>query len=494
MKNTAKGGVIVELYYNDDDSNKVDYVVILNYSIAQIDDVSTKLTKAQKDDGATCKIKVDGSYYTSDKVTGFNAKTYVEDAYLLYVVNGNKIVASQVAEAVKGKVSAIKGDKATIDGTSYKVVNTKDVAISDEGTFYLNVADQIAATDTTSKSDKYAYIYNLKVDTNKVNSDGVQTTTYTAYYVTVDGTKASAVVDIDNVEAIETTGLKREAGVYYADTKVKVEKDKVIAFSINSDKELVYEAAKDTIATSKNTTAVIDKTHAQGTDSSTQFIFTWAKNSTQKVETKVGFKNVDIDASKTGYWTVTNSDGDILYVFVSGENATISSDAKLAVLLDNEANISENKDGDEVYTYAVAINGEETTLTFKDGDKLSDSKYVKGYVFAYTVDGDYAKVDATETGKINNTTAKTATKDYFTNQSDDQFNLADADAIYTITVEYKKSAKVDVYASTFVPAKNTGNIDTVTVSEGGKVDKGDYVTYTVDSNNLKVLFVYDFIG
>ena len=506
--NNAKGGVIVELYYSDDDVNQIDRVVVLNYSIAQIDDVSTKITKAQKDDGATCKIKVDGTYYTNDDVTGFNADTYVEDAYLLYVAKADKseILASQIAKELKGKATAVKGDDARIDGTYYTTVDGITVKVSDEGSFYLNIAGQIAATDTTSKSDKYIYIYNLKTDKDKINSEGVEATTYTAYYVTADGVKGSSVVDIDVVTKTETEGLKREAGVYYADTAVVVEKGKVIAYSINSDKELVYETAKDTIG-NVNTSDDISKSLAQGTDSNTQFIFTWADGSTQKVATKVGYKNVDIDASSTGYITVTNSDGDIVYVFVAGENATVSSDAKLAVLLNTKATVTENEDGDEIYTYDVAVDGEETTLSFKDGNKLSDSKYVKGYVFAYEMDGDYAKVDATESAKIKGAdlslTAKKATKDYFS-LSDAQYNLSDADAVYTITVEYKKSAKVDVDAKDFKPTEHYSDIDSVTVSEGVDIDgettvdgntvKGDYVTFTTDSDDLKVLFVYDFIG
>ena len=513
--NNAKGGVIVELYYSDEDVNQIDRVVVLNYSIAQIDDVSTKITKAQKDDGATCKIKVDGTYYTNDDVTGFNADTYVEDAYLLYVAKADKteILASQIAKELKGKATAVKGDDARIDGTYYTTVDGITVKVSDEGSFYLNIAGQIAATDTTSKSDKYAYIYNVKMDADKINSNGVKATTFTAYYVTADGTKGSAVIASEKNTA-GTAYVFEDTSVTLAEIKTENSTTTttlkytsgVIAYSINSDKELVYETAKDTIGNVNNLDD-ISKSLAQGTDSNTQFIFTWADGSTQKVATKVGYKNVDIDASSTGYITVTNSDGDIVYVFVAGENATVSSDAKLAVLLNTKATVTENEDGDEIYTYDVAVDGEETTLSFKDGNKLSDSKYVKGYVFAYEMDGDYAKVDATESAKIKGAdlskTAEKATKDYFS-IGKDQYNLSDADAVYTITVEYKKSAKVNVDAKDFDATKNYSAIDSVTVSEGVSIDgkttvdgtevKGDYVTFTTDGDDLKVLFVYDFIG
>ncbi len=502
MKNDAKGGVIVELYYNDDDSNKVNYVVILNYSITQIDDVSTKITKAQKEDGATCKIKVNGSYYTSDKVTGFNAKTYVEDAYLLYVVKSNEIIASQIAAEVTGAVSSTKGsDKATIGGTTYKYVSGVTIAVEDEGTFYLNVAGQIAATDTTSKSNDYIYVYNV---TNKTetNSDGIDDeTTYTAYYVTADGTKTSSVVkDADKLaKKLLGDNTKTASDMYTTTTsgKTTFTAQGVIAYSINSDKELVAENAKDaiddlSIASGKN----LDKNNAYGTDSDTKFVFTYKDGNKIKTSVATGYKNVKVDNTAKA-WTVTNSDDNIIFVFVdngTADNAYTSSEL-YAVLLDNTATVT--KDGDDtINTYAVAINGEETTLSFKADTTLSD--FDKGQVFTYKMGSKYAedasKTD-TATSKLAIAKAGDCTKNYVT-LDNTQYNLGGKETIYTVTVEYKKSAKVDVYASTFDPTASgmAGKIDTVTVSEGGKVDKDNYVAYGLDGSDLKVLFVYDFIG
>ena len=63
-----------------------------------------------------------------------------------------------------------------------------------------------------------------------------------------------------------------------------------------------------------------------------------------------------------------------------------------------------------------------------------------------------------------------------------------------MTVEYKKSANVNPDANGFNPASHIGDIDTVTVSEGGKADKDDYVMYGLDGGDLDVLFVFDYIG
>ena len=478
LVNAAKGGTTVELYYNDDDKDAVDCVTILNYSIGQIKDVSTKLTKDQKDDGATSKIKVEGKWYLDNDVVGFDSKTYVEDAYVLYILKSTtEMSASQIAEEITGKVTAIKGsDKATIDGTQYKYVkNAVTIDVDDEGSFYLNVAGQIAATDTDSKSDNYAFIYNLKKDTNKVNSDGVLADTVTAYYVTTDGTKASAVVDAD----VET--VSGEKTFYYADTKTEVESGVVIAFSINSDGELVLETEKDTIK--NNVTKTIDKTHAAGTDSDTQFIFAYADGSKFKTSTATGYKNVSVKDQQV--CTVTNKDGDYLYVFVGVKNGTLSSDVQYAVVTDGKA--SKTKDGkDTFYSYDAIINGEESTLTFKTS---TDPKLTKGAAYAFELDGKNVKDN--KVTPLNFAQVTAGTKNYV-EVGGTQYNLDDdVKAIYTVTLEYKTE---DAYKEATKGTTLTfADLDSVTVSEGADIDNESWVAYNVDGSDLDVLFVVDFV-
>ena len=478
LMNDAKGGTTVELYYNDDNKDVVDCVTILNYSIGQIKDVSTKLTKDQKDDGATSKIKVEGKWYLDNDVVGFDSKTYVEDAYVLYILKSTtEMSASQIAEEITGKVTAIKGsDKATVGGTQYKYVkNAVTIDVDDEGSFYLNVAGQIAAVDTDSKSDNYAFIYNLKKDTNKVNSDGVLADTITAYYVTTDGTKASAVVDAD----VETTSDGKT--FYYADTKTEVESGVVIAFSINSDGELVLETEKDTIK--NNVTKTIDKTHAAGTDSDTQFIFAYADGSKFKTSTAAGYKNVSVKGQQV--CTVTNKDGDYLYVFVGVKNGTLSSDVQYAVVTDGKA--SKTKDGkDTFYSYDAIINGEESTLTFKTS---TDPKLTKGAAYAFELDGKNVKDN--KVTPLNFAQVTAGTKNYV-EVGGTQYNLDDdVKAIYTVTLEYKTE---DAYKEATKGTTLTfADLDSVTVSEGADIDNKSWVAYNVDGSDLDVLFVVDFV-
>ena len=478
MVNDAKGGTTVELYYNDDDKDVVDLVTILNYSIEQIKDVSTKLTKDQKDDGATSKIKVGGKWFLDNDVVGFDSKTYVEDAYLLYIVKAGKaeMIASQIAEEITGKVTSTKGtDKATIGGTQYKYIAGLNIDVDDEGSFYLNVAGQIAEVDTTSNSDNYAFVYKIDKDTG-VNSDGVNATTYTAYYVAADGTKASADIATKEVD-----------GVYYFDgykengNKVAVPDDfnGVWAFSINGDKEFVRETPKDNINTEKMT---ISKSHAAGTDSDTQFIFAWADGNKVKTSTATGYKNASVN-DKTVY-TVTNDDGDYLYVFVGFKNGSLSSNVQYAVVTDGKA--SKTKDGDDaIYTYDVVINGEETTLSFKG----TDPQLTKGAAYAYELDGKNVKSGSLETLNFAKVTA--GTKNYV-EVGGTQYNLDDdVKAIYTVTLEYKTEAAYNEAIKT--ATLGLADLDSVSASEGADVDSKSWVAYKVDGSDLAVLYVVDFV-
>ena len=280
-----------------------------------------------------------------------------------------------------------------------------------------------------------------------------------------------------------------EKTFYYADTKTEVKSGVVIAFSINSDGELVLETEKDTI--NNNVTKTIDKTHAAGTDSDTQFIFAYADGSKFKTSTATGYKNVSVN--KQQVCTVTNKDGDYLYVFVGVKNGTLSSDVQYAVVTDGKA--SKTKDGDDTfYSYDVIINGEESTLTFKTS---TDPELTKGAAYAFELG---KNVKDNKVIPLNFAKVTAGTKNYV-EVGGTQYNLDDdVKAIYTVTLEYKTEAayKAAIGADADHPdgtatTLGLGNLNSVTVSEGADIDNKSWVAYKVDGSDLDVLFVVDFV-
>jgi len=509
-------GDTVEIYLNDDDNKVVDKFIVVRYAVGQIADVSTKLTNAQKDDGATCKIKIDeGFSYLSSDIEGFDAAKFIEDAYILYVDQNDggthKMIATAIPTTVEGKVTATKGSKAQIGGTYYE--NTvASVANGDEGTFYLGTANQIVAVDTTAaKSTDYAYVYNWTFE-SKANSDGVKDSIFTIYYVTVDGVKGSAVAKTEKGDANKyyiddggagKTGILLGTVVTDGDTTTYTPNEEAqalaVAFSINSDGKFVQKTAKDTIIRSAD--ASVNKTDpAVGTGvvatDDTKFIFVYVDGSSYKTKSATGYKNVTVASSVMN--SVVNTDGEAIYTFVA-ENNSYKSDTKLAVILDSEPTATTVSDKDYL-TFDVAIDGEATTLTFKkdDADALKKTigtgssavqAVVKGTVFAYKMDGKYAKVDDdldvvgmfADGLSVGPVEVKVKGTGYFGTETVPYVSTKDAE-LYTVTME-RDEAKDEI---------------TVTVSEGAKFVTGDdasRVIYTIDSGtDADVVFVYDFIG
>ena len=489
-------GVVLELFCDSENEDVVNSISALDYKLGEITDVSTKLTKAQKEDGATCKIQIDdGNYYTNDKVEGFDAKTYVEDAYILYIADGSKeILASMVAETVEGKVTAIKGEKAAIDGTYYKMTESvkSSVAYGDEGTFYLNAAGMIAKVDTnTTKSDNYAYIYSINTE-NKRNSEGIQTDVVTVYFVKADGTKGSAEVAID--VAVTGGGESATKKYYYEDTTTEVAIG-VVAYSIDSDGKFVKETEKDTIKWQGDSVS-FDKDKAKVgdvyADDETVYIFSdFSDSSKVTVKTATGYKNAKA-VSGTIVWTVAD-DGTALYVFVKAANVSQKSDATVAVLLDTTPVKTENDDKNAVWTYDVAIDGEETTISFETSKSATSTALTgkaKGFVFEFKMDGDYVDKDSVSSTDVTSGTVSKVTSSYVT-IGDKQYDLPET--VYTITFEYEDLTEAEAASFDASNADIAAKLDTVTVSEGGAL-KDAKVVYTLDSDdNFEVVFVLEYV-
>ena len=479
-KGQVEAGDVLEFYLNDNDV--VTRAVNTRYSIAKVTKVDTKVSKADKDDDVTAYITlktVDDKAITGAskiKSTDFVGFNYSKDDVILYVLDGSKVLASQAAKSVEGKVTATKGSKASIDGTYYDTV--KLPALKSEGTFYLNAADMIMEfSASVEKSGNYAYIY--KVDVKKgLNSEGIDGYTTTVYYVDQAGVKASAVVDA-TIDSSHPSNLV----AYYDSAKTKEVKEGVVSFKINSDKELELATEKDTIKNAAKLAAAVDKDNAviaKGINATGKTTFIFVEETATKVNVKVvdGYKNVKI-ATGVDVTAITDDDNYALYAFVAAKNGNVASTGYVAVLLDPKPVETEDDDNNTYYEYSVSINGEDTTVTTKDS-KIKDvlSKQGKGFVFFYNLEDGYVVDlnDETETGiVINRVQDVSAVTDDYVVIAGKQYNIGD-ETVYTITKDYKKDGKT---------------IDTVTVTAGGSYSKDNKVTFTTDDGDLDIVFIIE---
>ena len=453
-------GDVIEYYITD---GVLKTAAVTRYTLGKVTKVDTKVTKAEAKDDVTCKITVKTLDEASTLVNAFADTKFADFSYakgdvILFAKNStdDKVIASKLADSVEGKVTATKSGKAAIDGTYYDTLVA--LALDAEGTFYMNAAGQIIDKDAKiTKSSDYAYLYKIDSKTG-LNAEGINTTTVTAYYVDQTGAKASAVVDEDSVSAA-TEG-------------------KVVAYKINSDKELEVVAGEDTIETiatvgadgvDKDNAKIADGIFANGT---TKFVFAKEDGSKMKVSTVDGYKNVKI-AKDTKVIAVTDSKDYAVYAFVLGTNGNVEDTGYVAVMLDNVYEVTKDTDN-TYYTFSVAVDGKETTLTTKataQRDKLAALD--KGDVFTYDLESNYAANVAALTSAQDKQTVAAANSEYIMVGSK-QYNTGD-ETVYTITREF-----------------DGATVDTVSVSAGGSYSTDNKVSFTLTSGgDLKVTFIYD---
>ena len=202
---SLKAGDQVEVFENDD--GDVQTVAVIRYTLAQIDEIETKLSSTYTKQGATASITlkdlggtgIGNTYYDvydadSDKeLTGFSADSYKEDTVLAVAMKGDVILESYVASEVSGKITAVNsGSKAnvTLGGSKYSIHSDFDLG----GT---------AAT---------------KSNLTSLNLDDSTYTVYTdknGYVIGIDETEATKITDVYYVTGL-TKGTNLYAGTYYA--------------------------------------------------------------------------------------------------------------------------------------------------------------------------------------------------------------------------------------------------------------------------------------
>ena len=198
----AKYGTVVELFCNDEDNgNLVTSVVAYYYTVDKIVGVDDDVTKADAKKDVTCYVDFDvaGEYNDID-VVGFDAATYVKDAYVALIVNeAGEIIDSFIPEVAEGSLTTVKGnDYVTMDGTKYYAVAALGMDFSGLKTgadnsykLFLDANGNIIGTKVVDEAaadiDEVYYVaLTWNEDANKYNESGKKA--YFAQLVAMDGT------------------------------------------------------------------------------------------------------------------------------------------------------------------------------------------------------------------------------------------------------------------------------------------------------------------
>ena len=372
LKAGARPGYGDVVYYYANGKNFDAYVV--DYELYKVEGISTKVTKQDKEDGIASYITLTGSIVVADK--DFADFDYAKNDYILAVVKDGKVLASELAETVEGKVAS-KNAKGLyeIGGVFYDA--TIEVALKDEFGWILNKAGQICAKydlDKTTESSNYAAIYSI-VDTGagkSVNADGIEvsgTTELTAYVVLADGTKASYV-------------MEKETAKKYSATEAGKTIFEVVAYSITKDGELKVETAKNTVAEKADITIEKDaktiKNSAIYVNSKTNFVFFELNEKNKIVVSTAAGAQVLAEVPAI----VISEKGEAILVFVNDTEETVADETVYYGVAQN-ADKTESYDDDYTWYTYTGIYGAE------DGMKVetkTEWTIAKGDIFSYTID------------------------------------------------------------------------------------------------------------
>jgi len=465
LKAAAGAGDEIYFYENDDTDTITGYVV--NYELYKVVDIDDDVRKADAEDGikAYVSILLNADDKNAEIVVDdidFAGFDYEKNDYILAVVDGNEVLASELADSVEGEVRSInKDDELKIDGAYYESLIGGDMG--DEATWYLNKAGQIVyAKDIDTKSEDYAVIYNVTSNKDEDTEDGyTDPQGISAYVVLADGTKAKYTVEKESAKKLAVG-----------------ETFKVVAYSINSDGKLVIEKEKDTIsAMTKIDLSKDDSKVAAGVyaNSKTEFIFAKKDVDDNKmvVSVNTGVKNVSINDNAV---TVYDDDGIALFVFVN-ENATTETDAVYGVLLETGASKEYDDDDKVYYTYAV-YGADDEVLAVKSDNKAFMDGLTAGAIFTYELKDGYATKLAVVSNAVETDAAKItfAGEDFVAVEGKGDLDVAEDAEIYTIVIDYK--------------ADDSTKIDTITVSKTGELAKDAKVIVELDKDgDIETAFI-----
>ena len=400
-------GTVVELFCNDeDDANLITSVVGYYYKVDQIKGIDDEVTKADAKKDVTCYVEFDalGEYNDID-VPGFDAETYVEDAYVAYIVNeAGKIIDTFIPEEVEGTVTTIKGSEyATIDGVKYYAVEKSEdlsgLTTDEESTYKLfldangNVIGTAVVEEAAATIDEVYYVAHTWTEkTSKYEEDDVNH--YYAQLVAMDGT-------VTEVELEKAYDMKGEL-VTISDKKWKEGTtthkagDEIFDLAAWDNDDFDVYADLTFGEFKKSTTRMhLGKTYRFNAD--TSYILVEGTGSKLDVSAKVG--GVALDAGKTGIIITADKATLAEYVIIVDADLTEGNTFDASDLVYVNAVSTEKGAGYRVQTVYTAA-GEEQTM------KVAENQYgvdgiVAGEFYSFDTDEDgYYVFDNTDVATV----------------------------------------------------------------------------------------------
>jgi len=149
--------------------NNVTLVVAYYYQLVQISGVDTDVSATHAKNDVTAYVDLDGlkdKVFDSD-IPGYDASTYVEDAYIAVVWNAadKKVLDSYVPESKQGEITKTSKDSVYVDGTAYLMSTTAEpntyvsdgAQVGDTVDLYLDKEGNALGTIVVESEDNILY-------------------------------------------------------------------------------------------------------------------------------------------------------------------------------------------------------------------------------------------------------------------------------------------------------------------------------------------------
>jgi len=442
-------GEIVELWVSSDDSKVVVDDIVYKYLVAEItevEDLDEDLDEDEIEAGASVAITFDDSWTVTDiELDGYNAKTYVEGAYVLFPATwaagagysmvveaahefvedsytADIYVDTVIAETFEGKVQGQGSDYIKVDGVKYNNDVMNAVTTGTEYTFVKDVNDVILlAVEVEDEEeiipvDDVVFLYDMYTPAAEEDKYGNTVTTTYAQLVNMKGEISEVIVKIvkdyaDPAKTDETFGIDTytEDVVYtakeYSSKKVIDSVDykgttKLTAWDYDTDKIAVIDGEGLVFATDASKNAAVRY------NDKVTFVLVEGADDDVETEVKTGKQNVTLPAGSIIIADKDNGNNVAAYVYAPG--ATVSSSVSYddVIWVDVEASIynttieidDEDVDVDVFDPYDAK--GDKVEITVDDGALVGE---VSGF-YTYSIEDGVYTLDylGDEAGEVYN--------------------------------------------------------------------------------------------
>jgi hypothetical protein len=344
IHNASQYGTVIEVYLDSSNNNVVTNVSAYNYTLHQIDDIDTDVKTADANNGVSCYVTfsdVEGQINDTD-IPGFNASTYVENAYVAMIVKNATtnpvIIDTAIADTVEGSITTKKqtapdASKSetfteffdlTVSGTKYRtninyksgvktVTNYSEIKVTSDDSYilYLDPNGYVIGMDGvkgTGTVDDVYYVESLWAENGYVTGGSTKDTYYAQLINVADGTVSEVTLESNDKNEYEDNGvLKTYADGSYVGALVTI-----------SDKKWEVKNADNTTTTYKSGNGKYDlKLWANG-GAAKDDGFSWAKLAGTATGETLSINRTDTRAvlgGNTSYRLTSST----VYVFVEGK-------------------------------------------------------------------------------------------------------------------------------------------------------------------------------